>query len=251
VYPVRRSDGTAAALKIQPVDEETVGEPAALRTWDGRGTVRLLEHDPDSGVMLLERLDPQRPLARLPDVHAALAILSGLLARLSTTAAPAGIRRLQDVAGQMLTRAPAVLPRLADPDDRRLVRSCTAAVADLLPVQESRLLHWDLHYDNVLAGEREPWLAIDPKPLAGEPGFELFPALRNRWGEIAATGDVDGAVRRRFDLMTEVLGLDRRRAAAWTLGRVLQVVLWDVDDGATAVGPVPHAIADALSTRIR
>jgi streptomycin 6-kinase len=70
----------------------------------------------------------------------------------------------------------------------------------------------------VLSAEREPWLAIDPKPLAGDPGFELLPALVNRFEA--------GDVRWRFDLMTEVLGLDRERARAWTLGRVLQNALW-------------------------
>jgi streptomycin 6-kinase len=251
VYPVRRVDGTPAALKVQPVDEETAGEPAALRVWDGRGAVRLLEHDPDDGAMLLERLDAERPLAGVPDVHGALAVLSELLARLTSVAAPPHLRRLQDVAERMLARAPATVPRLAEPGDQWLVRRCAAAVADLLPVRADRLLHWDLHYDNVLAGEREPWLAIDPKPLAGEPGFELFPALRNRWGEAVASGDVTGAVRRRFDLMTEVLGLDRQRAAAWTLGRVLQDVLWEVERGAHVVGPVHRAIAHALLTWTR
>uniref|UniRef100_UPI001C693FA0 aminoglycoside phosphotransferase family protein n=1 Tax=Streptomyces sp. WELS2 TaxID=2749435 RepID=UPI001C693FA0 len=86
-----------------------------------------------------------------------------------------------------------------------------------------RLLHWDLHDENVLAAERADWLAIDPKPLAGDPGFELWPALDNRF-EAAE-------VRWRFDAMTDVLGLDRDRARAWTCGRLLQNALWDVEDG--------------------
>ncbi|MBO0884604.1 MAG: hydroxyurea phosphotransferase, partial [Mycobacterium sp.] len=43
VLPVIRADGTPAALKLQPVDEESVGEPIGLRIWDGNGVVRLLE----------------------------------------------------------------------------------------------------------------------------------------------------------------------------------------------------------------
>nr|WP_275435602.1 aminoglycoside phosphotransferase family protein [Streptomyces sp. ICC4] len=85
-----------------------------------------------------------------------------------------------------------------------------------------RLLHWDLHYDNVLAGGREPWLAIDPKPLAGDPGFELLPAIVNNFRE--------AEVRWRFDLLSEAVGADRERARAWTLGRVLQNCLWDLED---------------------
>jgi streptomycin 6-kinase len=246
VVPVLRDDGTPAVLKVQPIDDETAGEPAALGVWAGRGAVLLLDHDPATGTMLLERLDPSRTLSSIPDDLAALRILSRLLARLVSFPAPAGIRRLDDIAGKMLDTAPYAVDRLAGTDDRRLLRTCAGALAELLPAREDRLLHWDLHYDNVLAGEREPWLAIDPKPLAGEPGFELLPALWNRWDDITATGDADRAIRRRFDLMVEILGLDRQRAAAWTLGRVLENVLWDIEDGATTVDPVLAAIARAL-----
>ncbi|MGH8791519.1 MAG: aminoglycoside phosphotransferase family protein, partial [Stackebrandtia sp.] len=101
VLPVRRADDAPAVLKLQPVDEETCGEPIALRAWDGDGAVRLLEHDPGSGAMLLESLDAQRPLSSLAET-AAVEILSHLLARLSARPAPAGLRRLGDVAARLL-----------------------------------------------------------------------------------------------------------------------------------------------------
>jgi streptomycin 6-kinase len=119
-------------------------------------------------------------------------------------------------------------------------------VPELADEGGDRLLHWDLHYENVLAGTREAWLAIDPNPLAGDPGFDLMPALDNRWDGIVATGDVARAVRWRFDLMVDVLGLERRRSAGWTLGRVLQNTLWDAEDGEPEMGPVQLAIARAL-----
>jgi streptomycin 6-kinase len=249
VLPVRRPDGTPAVLKLQPIDEETAGEPAALRAWDGQGAVRLLEHDQATGTMLIERLNARRTLASIPNDLRALRILSELLARLVSVPAPAGIRRLGDVAERMLDRVPAALSRLPRVEDRLLVRTCATVMAEQLPVTADRLLHWDLHYDNVLAGTREPWLAIDPKPLAGDPGFELFPALWNRWEDVTATGNTARAVRRRFDLMAEVLGIEPRPAAAWTLGRVLQNVLWDVEAGAATVDPELDAIARALFGR--
>ncbi|MBP2703600.1 hydroxyurea phosphotransferase [Microbispora sp. RL4-1S] len=246
VLPVTRADGVPAALKLQPVSDENVTEPIGLRAWDGDGVVRLLRHDPESGTMLLERLDATRPLSAVADDTAALRILAGLLERLVAVPAPKGLRRLADIAAAMLGRVPRAVPALADPAERRLVRTCASAVAELIGEPGDRLLHWDLHYDNVLAGRREPWLAIDPKPLAGDPGFELLPALDNRWEEVTATGDVPRAVLRRFDLLTEALGLDRRRATGWTLGRVLQNALWDIKDGETALEPAQVAIATTL-----
>lgn len=62
---------------------------------------------------------------------------------------------------------------------------------------ELELVHWDLHYANVLAelpdagGGR--WLAIDPLPRAGFREAEVVAPLRNRWSDAVATGDPDGA----------------------------------------------------------
>jgi streptomycin 6-kinase len=249
VLPVIRADGIPAALKLQPVSAENATAPIGLRAWDGDGVVRLLDHDPDTGTMLLERLDATRPLSSVTDDIAAIQILAELLARLVAVPAPEGLWHLAGIAAAMLDQVPHAVPGLRDPAEQRLVRTCASAVAELIGEPGDRLLHWDLHYDNILAGQREPWLAIDPQPLAGDPGFDLLPALDNRWDEVVATGDVVRAVLRRFDLLTEVLGLDRQRATGWTLGRVLQNALWDVEDGEIALNPAQIAIATALLHR--
>ncbi|WP_435273443.1 aminoglycoside phosphotransferase family protein [Streptomyces parvulus] len=223
VLPVLRPDGTPAVLKLQIADEESEGEPVALRVWDGDGAVRLLDHDPATGTMLLERLDADRMLSRVEDSRAAVLVIARLLAHLTATPAPPGMRRLGDIARGMLTRTPGTLPGIPDPADRRLVADCAAALREVAGEPGDRLLHWDLHYENVLASGRAPWLAIDPKPLAGDPGFDLLPALDNRYDP--------AETRWRFDAMTDVLGLDRERARAWSLARVLQNCLWNVEDG--------------------
>jgi streptomycin 6-kinase len=237
VLPVVRADVTPAVLKLQPVTDHTVGEPDALRTWNGNGAVRLLDHDPESGSMLLERLDADRPLATVLDDLAALQILSELLARLCSVPAPAGMRQLSDFGADLLDRVPRALTLGSDPSQHRLIEACASALREVLPEAGDRLVHEDLHFDNILAphpaDQREPWLAIDPNPVAGDPGFALLAALHNRWEEAVATGDIRGAIRNRFDLMTDILGLDRHRATAWTLARILQNVLWDLEHNDT------------------
>jgi streptomycin 6-kinase len=231
IIPVIRQDGSRAVLKLQPVDDETEGEPAALRAWGGRGAVRLLEHDPDSGAMLLERLDASRDLSTMKDGLAAAEIIARLLVDLNSVPAPAGLRHLRDVAAATLSGAPEAVRLVGDPMERQLLINCVARFQELItdPL-ENRLLHWDLHYFNTLftlEGASE-WKAIDPKPLSGDSGFELLPALWNRWDDLVETGDVPRALLRRFDLMTEILELDRARAAGWILGRVLQNAVWDL-----------------------
>ncbi|WTJ68449.1 aminoglycoside phosphotransferase family protein [Streptomyces niveus] len=247
VLPVERADGTPAMLKLQDVDAETAGEPVALRVWGGDGAVRLLEYDEESGTLLLERLDATRDLSGV-SVRDGVSVIAGLLARLTAAPAPAGLRRLAEITEAMLDETPVAVRSLADDAERRLLLDCAAAVREVAGEPGDRLLHWDLHFENVLAplpgvGGRagEPWLAIDPKPLAGDPGFELLPALVNRFDE----GDILG----RFDLMTEVMGLERGRARAWTLGRVLQNCLWDIRDGEPVLAPTSLAVGRALLAR--
>ena len=114
IVPVARSDGSKAVLKLQPVDDETGGEPAALQAWAGRGAVRLLEHDPDSGAMLLERLDASRDLSTMEDDLAAAQIIAELLVQLNSVPAPAGMRQLSDVAAATLAGAPEAVRLLGD-----------------------------------------------------------------------------------------------------------------------------------------
>ncbi|MFY1593163.1 aminoglycoside phosphotransferase family protein [Micromonospora sp. WMMD737] len=249
VLPVAQANGTPAVLKFQQPREETAGAVIGLRAWKGNGAVRLLDYDEESGTQLLERLDATRPLSTIDDDQTATQVLAELLARLTSAPAPEGLRHLSDIAAAMLDQAPQAVAALRDPAEQQLVRSCASAVAELIGEPGDRLLHWDLHHDNVLAGEREPWLAIDPEPLAGDPGFDLWPALDGRWDTVVASGDVTRAVLRRFDQLTEVLGLDRRRAAGWTLGRVLQNALWDVEDGRATLDPAQVALATALLGR--
>lgn len=245
---VREADGRPAALKLQSVDEETAGEPVALRAWSaaGAGAVELLDHAPESGALLLERLDERRPLSGEADAREAVTVLGAVLARLAAVPAPRGLRTLGGVVARMLAAVPERVGLLAGAADRRLLADCAAAVREVAGEPGDRLLHWDLHYDNILAGCADAgrageWVALDPKPLAGDPGFELFPALDNLF-------DAEEVVWR-FDALTEALGLDRERARAWTLGRVLQNGLWAAGGGEGRISPDHAEIARRLLGR--
>ncbi|WP_117214217.1 aminoglycoside phosphotransferase family protein [Allorhizocola rhizosphaerae] len=237
VLPVVTREGVPAALKLQQVDEEHYGEGLALRAWDGDGSVRVHREAPEA--LLLERLDADSPLSTVPSTMQAVQIIAELLARLHAHDAPPGIQKLGDVVRGMLSSVPEAMHTM--PSVAAQLREWAAIVREVATEPGDRLLHWDLHFDNVLAGEREPWLAIDPKPLCGDPGFDLLPAILNRWDA--------SEILPRFDLMTDVLGLERDRAAAWSLARVLQNALWDIKDGEPRLDPDQIGIADVLTGR--
>ncbi len=243
VLPVLRRDGTRAALKLQMQTEETAAALVGLRTWDGRGAVRLLDHDPRSASMLLERLDATRALTSIGDEGGAMGILAGLRSRLVRVPAPPGPRDLGGIATEMFEQVPQAATALAAPAARRLLLDRVSAVAEPLGEPGDRMLHWDLHYDDVLAARREPWLAIAPRAALRRPWPRPVAGPEQQVGRAAREGDTLPVVRRRFDLLTSVLGLDRARATGRTLGRLLQNALGDVEDGESALAPSAVAIS--------
>jgi streptomycin 6-kinase len=122
------------------------------------------------------------------------------------------------------------LPRNA-PVPRRLVEQAVSLGRDLVKDEASigSLIHGDLHYENVLAADREPWLVIDPKPMSGDPHYEVAPMLWNRWDELA--GQVRDGVRRRFHTLVDAAGLDEDRARDWVVVRMVHNAMWAIEDG--------------------
>jgi streptomycin 6-kinase len=104
------------------------------------------------------------------------------------------------------------------------------------------VLHGDLHHRNVLSAARDPWLAIDPKGVVGDPGFEAGAFLRNPIPELMGAPDLPRRLARRLEALSDATGLDVSRLAAWgAVGSVLSAI-WSLQaDGATA----SHSIACA------
>jgi streptomycin 6-kinase len=117
------------------------------------------------------------------------------------------------------TRDFEALPRSA-PIPHRLVEQAIALGRDLAAEPGASVVHGNLHYENVLAADREPWLAIAPRPVNGDPHYEIAPMLWTRWDELA--GNIRDGVRRRFYTLVDAAGFDEERARAWVVVRVVQ-----------------------------
>lgn len=244
VLPVRTADGTASILKLGFPDDESEHEHLALRRWGGEGAVRLLSADPHRRAILLERLGGD--LTEVDDVEACR-IVAGLYRHLHVPALPQ-LRPLTFYLDRW-TAELAELPRGA-PIPHRLVEQALSQCADLTADAgaTARVLHCDLHYENVLAGRRQPWLVIDPKPVNGDPHYEIAPMLWNRFDELA--GDVRSRVRRRFYTLVDAAGFDEDRARAWVVVRAVLNAMWAVQDsGAQQPGWLTTCIAVAKAVQ--
>ena len=195
VVPVRRG-AQRLALKVTWPHPEGRVEHLALRRWNGAGAVRLVAALPSEGLLLLERLDADHDLTAVW-ADDACALVGGLLARLHVPAPPQ-VPRIGPYLAPHLQR---MAGRAAVP--RRVVSRTQGLARDLLTGDVPEvLLHTDLHYENVLRSPDGRWLAIDPKPLAGHPGFEVWPLLRNRVDEMGTGSALRWSVRQTITRLT-------------------------------------------------
>ncbi|TQL67712.1 streptomycin 6-kinase [Nocardioides albertanoniae] len=228
VLPVRTADGEAAMLKVVRPHWEAEHEALALQAWGGRGVVRLLRADPRRFALLLERLHTE-DLSEVWDVQAC-EIVGGFYRQLHV-AAPPQLRTLSAQAARWASELGERTRRLPAPP--RMVEQARAIARDLAADEatDGRLVHTDLHFGNVLRGDREEWLVIDPKPLSGDPHYELAPMLWNRFDEYA--GRLREGVRDRFFALVDAAELDEDRARAWAILRLMVNVKGEVAENQT------------------
>jgi streptomycin 6-kinase len=216
VCAVTRADGSPAVLKLGVPAGHLRVEAEALRIYAGHGAVRLLDEDPDRGALLLEHATPGLMAAALVPAQdeTATAALIGAARRLHR-APPAGctlphLRAEGESFRAHLARFPG-----DDPLPRRLVERAADLFADLCASSPGdRVLHGDLHHDNVLSADREPWLAIDPHGVVGDPGFDCGAMLYNP-DPPRRDADLLALVPARIDQLADGLAIPVDRVVAW------------------------------------
>lgn len=233
VAPVVRADGTEAVLKIGVPSPELTTEIAAQELYAGRGMVQLLEIDHPRRAMLLERLRPGTPLARLAakDDEQATLIAAQVMQQLFLPPPPVHpfptLDRWLGSIDEHRRRYGGSGPLPA----RRFEQA--EAYRDELLASEGPpvVLHADLHHDNILQAGHAGWLAIDPKGVVGEAEYEVGTLLHNPWSDLLHWPAPRRTTVRRVDLLAEHLGFDRHRILQWGVVNAVLSACWCAEDG--------------------
>ena len=246
LLPVRHR-GQPAMLKVATMEEERWGA-GLLAWWGGDGAVRVLAHDDDA--ILMERAAGPRSLADMArrdnaGDDEATHVLCAVAARLHATDG-----RPPPPALTPLDRWFADLrPGAERHGDRYPILKAASAVArELLAAPRDLVpLHGDLHHGNVLDAGARGWIAIDPKRLGGERGFDyanLFrnPDLPDSTGSAATTRP--GRLAHQADLVAEAANLDRARLLRWVIALCGLSATWCLVDG---IDPAPDLAVAALA----
>ena len=248
VAPVTRADGSPAVLKAGVPGDEFRAGIAFLRLCAGQGAVRLLEADDAAGVTLMERALPGVPLARLADDDAATAIGADVMRALWR---PAPVAHPFPTVARWLRAFTVVRAKYGGASgplpEATLARAEGLARELLASAPYERLMHGDLHHDNIVSAQREPWLVIDPKGLVGDPGYETGPFITNPYGRFEGWTNPARHFARRADILAERLGYPRDRILAWGFTHAVLSAAWHVEDDSDRFGPAV-ACAEVLAT---
>jgi streptomycin 6-kinase len=233
VAPVKTAAGGEAVLKLGVPRDELRTEIEALRLYDGRGIARLLAAASEEGAMLLERLRPGEMLSSLAekDDEAATIVAAELMKQLWRPV-PEG-HSFPTIAdwGRGLERLRAEFEGGTGPFPRRLVEAAEGYYRELSASMETPvLLHGDFHHWNVITAEREPWLAIDPKGLVGEPAYEICPLLYNPIGVLLKWSNPAKITARRIAILSERLEIDKERIIGWGIYQCVLSAWWSYED---------------------
>lgn len=233
VAPAVRADGLHVVLKALLPETVRQTEPAVLGLADGQGMVRMLEHDAGAGVMLLERVEPGRPLLELADDEEATRIAARIMQRYWRE--PPERHPFPTVAEWLraFDKHRAEYGGSGPLRQGLFERAETTAAELLASSAPAVVLHGDLHHWNILSATREPWLAIDPQGVVGEPAFEVGAWLRNPMPDTRETP----VLARRIAILAEELHIDRERVAAWGAVNAVLSAAWSAENGGTNWGP--------------
>ena len=221
LFPVRR-DGEPAMLKIADAPEEKSGAELMV-WWNGIGAARVLEHRDDA--ILLERATGSRSLAEMArngEDDEATRIICKAVAGLHASRGGA-LPQLIPLVHRFRS-----LEAMAHCEGGIFVQSAVVARALLSEPRDVVALHGDIHHGNILDFAERGWLAIDPKGLVGERGFDYANLFCNPDNAVATS---PGRLARQVTVVAEVAGIERGRLLRWVIAWAGLSAAWLIEDG--------------------
>ena len=195
--------GDDAVLKVVPVeDDEADHEADALALLAGDGAVRLLRHDRARRAILIERARPGHDASQLSEPEAIRVAVAAAKRFWRPAARGSPYRWIGDHVPRWLDNA----------GDHYLVREAKEIYATMHP-SDATLVHGDFHHHNLLS-HRDGWVVIDPKPMVGDPEFDVPTFLWNPIGHEPTRESVERWIGAFADA-----GLDANLLRKWAIVR--------------------------------
>tara|TARA_Y100000310_G_scaffold335354_1_gene417201 strand:- start:1041 stop:1937 length:897 start_codon:yes stop_codon:yes gene_type:complete len=227
VTAAKLSDGTEVILKMSPHKKPIMEMEALEHLTNHPGIINLIYSDEDLAAMVIEKVSPGTSLRviQAKDDEEAMRIAAPIIKDVQADV-PSGhhlrtVRKEMEVIKEMHDRGG------WDMETMNMLSTALTLQNQLeASKKEDKLIHGDLHHDNILLDEKRGWLAIDPKGRIGDPAYNAARIMRNYWD----TEPTEEIVQTRLKILAEVIGFDEWRIAAWSYMDCVLSESWDLDE---------------------
>ncbi|UYZ83856.1 3'-kinase [Entomomonas sp. E2T0] len=224
IVPVIQTNGNEAILKLASCEEEKIGY-LVMCWWEGEGAAKVLAHHDTA--LLMEKARDQRSLLTMAlnnQADQATAIICNTIKQLHSPRLKQPPTKLISLQQHFLSlqKINQALPNI--------FAFCKNIADDLLATeQDIVVLHGDIHHRNILDFERG-WLAIDPKRVIGERGFDYANLLCNPDLSIANN---PAYFSRQLNNIIALSGIERTRLIKWIIAFAGLSAAWFIEDDQT------------------
>lgn len=239
VIPGRNASGMGVVLKVGVPCRELETEAAALNLFEGAGAVRLLEQDTAAGALLLERVNPGTPLHELQAEAEAARTAATLMRQLWRTPPREHSFPSLAVWFRAFERLRSQFGGGSGPFPSELIMRAERAFTELdASTESSVVLHGDFHHANILFSAERGWLAIDPKGIIGDRGYEVGSFMLNQLPKGVSASATTAILAQRLSIFAEELQISRARLALWAFCHAILSALWDMEEAAPWQGTI-------------
>lgn len=222
--------GSESVLKIAlPLkNPEISNEARYLQIQNGDGAVKILNFDKELRAMLLEKLNPGKHLKEIfaGNEQSAVEVAAALIKKLRCKASADSEFILLEVWFENFFK------RAKNTEfPQEYLKNTQEIFYEFNTSSQKFLLHGDLHHENILSAEREPFLAIDPKGIIGEFGFETGAFLNNHANWLAGELDLREKLINAVAHFSESLAIEPRDLYKWAFAQMVLSIWWTFEDG--------------------
>ncbi len=200
-------------------------ELKTLQFFDGKGAVKLHDYNSEYNALLLQQAIPGITLESLyPEklefvMDKFLSVINVLYKR--TIPSKDNYNSVQCWLEYIDNHKSNIIPF-------QLVKKAIELKDHLLKTSTNeKLLHGDLHLDNILQNQNE-WLVIDPKGIIGETEFEI--AAFNFIGQNELDKASSLLINERIEKISEKARISSKRIKDWTFVRLILSAIWSIED---------------------
>jgi streptomycin 6-kinase len=227
VAPCVLMNESEAVLKIAlPLENsEIFNEASFLQMASGKGAVKLLDIDRDNRAILIERLKPGANLKTIfrKDKFKAIEVAIQTMQKIVKKAPEnSSFRSLEDWFKGFERAENTKFPR-------EFVNKAYGFFKESGSKQEF-LIHADLHHENILSAEREPFLAIDPKGIIGNIGYEIAVFLNNHLWWLASEMNLKDKLNYAIQQFSEAFEISQEDLRRWAFAQIVLSAWWTFDE---------------------